>query len=216
MHDAVPERPGPPQVRGTDPIKTAACAGSGSPAARRAGRQEAEVQTGDRGVAAGTAGRGGPLLMPGTGAQKVVVNDGSHEVHGYAVGVNGALVEVVWAVASGRQRRRSFPGEAVSCPPAPGPGRESRSPKKASGSPPAPAASLRQGQRGASRTVRGGRPLPATQRRPLPRGTPPPQTRMRRSKHEEPAKQTEGAKPLRMANTPQPGIAPRAAPADTA
>jgi hypothetical protein len=49
-------------------------------------------------------------------AQEVLVQDGGREIHGYAVGVSGTHVEVVWAVASGRQRRRSFPVDDVFLP----------------------------------------------------------------------------------------------------
>lgn len=53
--------------------------------------------------------------MPG-GGQKVVVHDGSREVHGYAVGATDGHIEVVWAVASGRQRRKAFPADDVFIP----------------------------------------------------------------------------------------------------
>jgi hypothetical protein len=50
------------------------------------------------------------------GGQKVVVFDGSREVHGYAVGAADGTIEVVWGVASGRHRRRAFPAEDVFIP----------------------------------------------------------------------------------------------------
>lgn len=50
------------------------------------------------------------------GTQKVIVREGSREVHGYAVASRGDCIDVVWAVASGPQRRRSFPAEAVFLP----------------------------------------------------------------------------------------------------
>ncbi|MDR6620834.1 hypothetical protein [Sinomonas atrocyanea] len=53
--------------------------------------------------------------VPG-GGQKVIVHDGSREVHGYAVGETDGSIEVVWAVASGRHRRRAFPAEDVFIP----------------------------------------------------------------------------------------------------
>lgn len=57
----------------------------------------------------------GAGATPG-GGQKVVVHDGSREVHGYAVGATDGNIEVVWAVASGRQRRRAFPAGDVFIP----------------------------------------------------------------------------------------------------
>lgn len=55
-------------------------------------------------------------LVSGAGAQRVIVHDGSREIHGYAVGATDGYVEVVWAVASGRQRRRAFPAGDVFVP----------------------------------------------------------------------------------------------------
>ncbi|AMM33567.1 hypothetical protein SA2016_2902 [Sinomonas atrocyanea] len=51
-----------------------------------------------------------------SGGQRVVAHDGSREVHGYAVGATDGYIEVVWAVASGRQRRRAFPAGDVFIP----------------------------------------------------------------------------------------------------
>lgn len=60
--------------------------------------------------------KGGTGLVPSAGAQRVIVYDGSREIHGYAVGATDGYVEVVWAVASGRQRRRAFPAGDVFVP----------------------------------------------------------------------------------------------------
>ncbi len=51
-------------------------------------------------------------------AQRVVVRDGGTEIHGYAVSMarDGELVDVVWAVASGRHRRRAFHVDRVFLP----------------------------------------------------------------------------------------------------
>jgi hypothetical protein len=54
-----------------------------------------------------------PPAPPG---QKVVVRDGDREVHGYALSSDGARVEVVWAVTSGRLRKKTFPAEDVFVP----------------------------------------------------------------------------------------------------
>ena len=58
----------------------------------------------------------GTGLVPGRGAQRVIVYDGSREVHGYAVGAADGYIEVVWSVASGRERRGAFPAGDVFVP----------------------------------------------------------------------------------------------------
>ncbi|PYI64232.1 hypothetical protein CVV68_22495 [Arthrobacter livingstonensis] len=46
-------------------------------------------------------------------AAKVVVSDAGIEIHGYVVTCDGNHVRVVWAVASGRHRQRTFKSETV-------------------------------------------------------------------------------------------------------
>ena len=47
-------------------------------------------------------------------AQKVIVRDAGTEIHGYVVARKGQRVLVVWAVASGRHRYRTFRAAVVS------------------------------------------------------------------------------------------------------
>ncbi|MDR6620466.1 hypothetical protein [Sinomonas atrocyanea] len=54
--------------------------------------------------------------MTSPDAQRVIVRDGGMEVHGYAVASDGRRVYVVWEVASGRRRQRSFNAETVFVP----------------------------------------------------------------------------------------------------
>jgi hypothetical protein len=49
-------------------------------------------------------------------AQKVIACEGGREVHGYAVSTDGVRVEVVWALGSGRLRRKRFAAEEVFVP----------------------------------------------------------------------------------------------------
>jgi hypothetical protein len=49
-------------------------------------------------------------------AQKVIACEGDREMHGYAVSADGVRVEVVWALGSGRLRRKSFAAEDVFVP----------------------------------------------------------------------------------------------------
>lgn len=53
---------------------------------------------------------------PQATAAKVVISDAGIEIHGYLIAREGSQVHVVWAVASGRHRHRTFPAEAVSLP----------------------------------------------------------------------------------------------------
>ena len=46
-------------------------------------------------------------------AARVVVRDGGIEIHGYVVAREGNHVSVVWAVASGRHRQRTFSADNV-------------------------------------------------------------------------------------------------------
>lgn len=46
-------------------------------------------------------------------AVRVVVRDAGIEIHGYAFGSEGDHVSVVWAVASGRHRQRTFLADNV-------------------------------------------------------------------------------------------------------
>jgi hypothetical protein len=70
---------------------------------------------------ADTSGQAGPAhaqsstALPQTAVQ-VVVNDAGTEIHGYVVALEGKHVRVVWAVASGRHRHRTFPAERVFLP----------------------------------------------------------------------------------------------------
>ncbi|ALE92366.1 hypothetical protein AOC05_08615 [Arthrobacter alpinus] len=45
-----------------------------------------------------------------------MVRDASIEIHGYVVALEGNNVRVMWAVASGRHRQRTFSAEAVFLP----------------------------------------------------------------------------------------------------
>ena len=49
-------------------------------------------------------------------AARVVVRDGGIEIHGYVVAREGNHVRVMWAVASGRHRQRTFSAETVFMP----------------------------------------------------------------------------------------------------
>ncbi len=49
-------------------------------------------------------------------AVRVVVRDAGIEIHGYVVAREGNNVRVMWAVASGRHRRRTFSAETVFLP----------------------------------------------------------------------------------------------------
>lgn len=49
-------------------------------------------------------------------AARVVVRDGGIEIHGYVVAREGNHVRVMWAVASGRHRQRTFSDETVFLP----------------------------------------------------------------------------------------------------
>ena len=49
-------------------------------------------------------------------AAKVVVLDAGIEIHGYMVSREGNHVRVVWAVASGRHRQRTFSAKTVFLP----------------------------------------------------------------------------------------------------
>lgn len=49
-------------------------------------------------------------------AARVVVRDAGVEIHGYVVAREGNHVSVVWAVASGRHRQRTFSAETVFMP----------------------------------------------------------------------------------------------------
>lgn len=57
------------------------------------------------------------LLSEGT---KVVVIDAGIEIHGYEVARKGNRVRVLWAVASGRHRHRTFSDKTVFQPDNPG------------------------------------------------------------------------------------------------
>lgn len=46
-------------------------------------------------------------------AAKVVVSDAGIEIHGFVVAREGNRVRVLWAVASGRHRQRTFAAETV-------------------------------------------------------------------------------------------------------
>ncbi|WP_104090463.1 hypothetical protein [Arthrobacter sp. GMC3] len=46
-------------------------------------------------------------------AAKVVVSDAGVEIHGYVITRRGNHFRVVWAVASGRHRQRTFTAETV-------------------------------------------------------------------------------------------------------
>ncbi|MDQ0261389.1 hypothetical protein J2W20_003305 [Sinomonas atrocyanea] len=48
--------------------------------------------------------------------QQVIVSDGEAEIHGYALSLRGGRVNVVWEVASGQLRQRSFPAGKVFLP----------------------------------------------------------------------------------------------------
>ncbi|MGY3565199.1 hypothetical protein [Sinomonas sp. RB5] len=54
--------------------------------------------------------------MSSPDAQRVIARDGGMEVHGYAVASGGGRIYVVWEVASGRRRQRSFNAESVFVP----------------------------------------------------------------------------------------------------
>lgn len=48
-----------------------------------------------------------------TAAAKVIVSDAGIEIHGFVVAREGNRVRVVWAVASGRHRQRTFIAGAI-------------------------------------------------------------------------------------------------------
>lgn len=48
--------------------------------------------------------------------QRVIVRDGGMEIHGYAVASDRGRVYVVWEVASGRRRQRTFDAGSVFVP----------------------------------------------------------------------------------------------------
>lgn len=54
--------------------------------------------------------------MTSADAQRVIVKDGGMEIHGYAVGSGGGRIYVVWEVASGRRRQRTFDPASVFVP----------------------------------------------------------------------------------------------------
>lgn len=54
--------------------------------------------------------------MTAPGAQRVIVRDGGVEIHGYAVASAAGRVYVVWEVASGRRRQRTFDAGSVFVP----------------------------------------------------------------------------------------------------
>ena len=65
-----------------------------------------------------TPRRAGPALTRSptdlqAAAAKVVVSDAGIEIHGYVVTREGKHVRVVWAVASGRHRQRTFTTQTV-------------------------------------------------------------------------------------------------------
>lgn len=54
--------------------------------------------------------------MSSPDAQRVIVRDGGMEIHGYAVASGSGKVYVVWEVASGRRRQRTFDAGSVFVP----------------------------------------------------------------------------------------------------